>query len=58
MYNNGYNCYTPCYSGLNYGGGAGYGGGCGFAFILVLFIFLAIIFMTLRQSKNVKEMPR
>ena len=40
MYNYGYNCYTPCYSGVNYGGGAGYGGGCGFAFILVLLFHL------------------
>ena len=39
MYNYGYNCYTPCYSGANT-----CGGGCGgFAFILVLFILLAII---------------
>lgn len=40
MYNYGYNCCTPCYSGGNYGGGSGCGG---FAFILVLFILLAII---------------
>ena len=38
MYNYGYNCYTPCYSGGNNTGGCG-----GFAFILVLFILLAII---------------
>ena len=38
MYNYGYNCYTPCYSGAACGGT-----GCGFAFILVLFILLAII---------------
>lgn len=42
MYNYGYNCYTPCAPVApvtnNYGGGCG-----GFAFILVLFILLAII---------------
>lgn len=42
MYNYGYNCYTPCATvAPTYGGNTG---GCGgFAFILVLFILLAII---------------